>query len=100
MGDYEKHVDTLIQACMDDLFPTDIDCLRTFMFDRLSSIEEATNLLGLYIGLVKLHPDFEKQDLIQAISSGKLTNYIINMHLIKHKSYYSQWFFENKERFM
>jgi len=100
MEAYTKHVDTLMDACGSDEFPEDIECLKTFMFDRLFSEQEARYLLGLYIGLIKLHPDFVKQDLIKALSNNNLTNYLVKMHSGNYQSFYSKWFIENKERFM
>ena len=99
MDKYKKNVDILIQACLDDLFPTDVDCLKMFMFDCVSSMEDATNLLGMYIGLVKLHPDFDKDDFIQAIANGHLKIYLIRMNSTKYQSYYTEWFMKNHARF-
>ncbi len=37
----EQHVNKLEEAVMNDAFPEDEACLRTFLFDRLRSEEEA-----------------------------------------------------------
>lgn len=91
--------DNLIEACLDDTFPDGMDTLKALLFDRLRSEEEAFNLLGVYIGLVKLHPDFRKDELITAIETNKLAEYIVRMHSDKYSSYYAQWFIKHQERF-
>jgi hypothetical protein len=45
--------DYLYQDCLDDRMPDDPDVLENFGFQNLVSYNDRTNLLGLYIGLLK-----------------------------------------------
>ncbi len=92
-------VELLETAIKSDEFPEDETCLRTFLFDKLYTHEEAYNLFGLYIGLIKLHPDYSKEQLIKAVETKTLVDYIVKMHSDKYQSYYSKWFMEILDRF-
>jgi len=92
-------VDMMSRAALGDEFPDDEQCWRAFLFDRCRSEEDLTNLLGLYIGLFKLHPEYKKSELIQAIDSRQLASYLATLHNDHHQSYYSKWFVQNIERF-
>ena len=94
-----KHlVELLENGIKQDEFPEDETCLRTFLFDRLYSYEEAYNLFGLYTGLIKLHPEYSTNSLIKAVEANTLVEYIVKMHSEKYQSYYSKWFIENLDR--
>ncbi len=94
-----KLVDMMSRAALGDEFPDDEQCLRAFLFDRCRSEEDLTNLLGLYIGLFKLHPEYKKDELILAIDSRQLARYLLALHSDLHQSFYSKWFIQNIERF-
>lgn len=95
----QHFVELLENAIKQDEFPEDETCLRTFLFDRLYSYEEAYNLFGLYTGLIKLHPEYSKESLIKAVNTKTLVEYIIKMHSNQYNSYYSKWFIDNIDRF-
>jgi len=63
-------------------------------------MEEAENLLGAYIGMVKLMRRFNKADLQRSIEQNRLAYYITYMY-DQHgqDSYYSKWFRDNFARF-
>jgi hypothetical protein len=56
-------------------------------------------LLGLYIGVVKLHPKYRRQELVQALEDNALASYIELLHSGPYQSFYSKWFLANIERF-
>ena len=93
-------VNNFVLACGKDEFPDDDITLHTFMFDRVHSIEEAENLLGLYIGIVKCMPYFQKDAMAAAVQENKLTQYILAMYdRYGQDSYYSKWFRQTVGRF-
>ena len=97
---YTFFADTLIACCGADEFPEGIDCLRAFLFDRVRNEEEASNLLGVYIGMVKCHPRFNRDDLIAALQTNTLASYITSLYQPPYESYYSKWFLDNVSRFL
>jgi hypothetical protein len=96
------YVSMLLNACYKDIFPEDMNCLCAFMFDCIGSEEEARNLLGVYIGIAKLMPDFIPEELTQALQGGRasLVAYILRMYDdYGDDSYYSKWFRDNITKF-
>jgi|LakMenEpi03Aug12_release.lakeMendotaPanAssembly.Ray.scaffolds.fasta_scaffold999569_1 hypothetical protein len=89
-------VDILVNACYNDEFPDDTNCLRTFMFDKCQNEEDASNLLGVWIGIAKMQK-FKLDDLKKAVHDKDLYKYIVRMYEsyhpdIKKHSYYYRWF--------
>ena len=94
-------VSHLVRACVEDSFPTDEGCLRTFMFDRLRCVEEAECLLGVYIGVVKLLPGFASADLENAVDKGEIAQYVLGLYdAYGQDSFYSAWLRRNMQRFL
>ena len=94
------YTDQLINACMLDEFPKTRECLIAFMFDRCRNEEDCSNLLGVYIGIVKMDPKFKRNNLADAMQQKSLVNYIIKYYDKSGDSYYSKWFRMNIERFL
>jgi len=96
----ERQVNLMIRSVLqEDNFPNDADIGRMFLVHRCISEEEAMYLLGVYIGMFKLHPDFRKEDMVDAIVRGELPQYIADLHTGAMQSFYSRWFVSNLERF-
>lgn len=94
-------VSHLVRACTEDSFPTEEGCLRTFMFDRVRSVEEAECLLGVYIGAVKLLPAFVSGDLANAVDNGEIAQYVLGLYdAYGQDSFYSAWLRRNMQRFL
>ena len=91
-------VEQLVDSCNNNNFPKNKECLNCFMFDRCRNLTECSNLLNLYIGLVKL-PDFQEDELKRAINTKNLVNYIINMYKDKPNTFY-KWFKFNILKFL
>lgn len=95
----------MIQACLSDEFPDNMETLKTFMFDRCRTEEEMSHLLGIWIDLIKLHPRFSREQLQQAVQEKTLVSYILKMYesyhpQVENYSYYFRWFKLNIERFL
>ncbi len=95
-----RQVNMMIRAVLhEDFWPNDDDVCRMFLLDRCSGAEEANFLLGVYIGMFKLHPRWFKEGMIDAIMIGKLAQYIADLHQPPMQSFYSKWFVSNVARF-
>ena len=92
--------DQLIHACMLNEYPKTRECLIAFMFDRCRNEEDCENLLGVYIGVIKLNSKFKSNELADAMQNKLLVNYIIRFYDKVGDSYYSKWFRMNIERFL
>jgi hypothetical protein len=73
---------------------------RVFRFNKCNDIEEVQNLFGLYIGMVKLHSRYKKEDFLNYINANKMIGYIRWLYSGNVQSYYSRWFANNYKRFL
>ncbi len=66
----------LLHCVIKDLLPSDPSCLNAFLFNTCNNKEEEIKLFGVYIGLLKLTPDFDATAFIQNAKQDTLPEYI------------------------
>lgn len=96
------YVKALVDGCCGEAFPHDPEFLSVFMFDRLNphDYEEEFNcLMGVYVGMIKGIRKFHQDDLVRAVKEKSVANYILSLYSGNVRSYYSDWFRKNINRF-
>lgn len=83
-------VDILIAAAKNDEFPYDRITLSTFWFNQCDSVEELSNLLGLYKDITLFYAKFKKNEFEKAVEQNTLLEYILTVY--NQPSYYFDWF--------
>lgn len=96
----------LFRACGADEFPTDINCLKTFLFDKCRSDEDVTNLFGLWQDITKIMDikNVDISELVTAIEKKNLIRFIQKMYdlyniIAIEQCYYYKWFMLNLDQF-
>jgi hypothetical protein len=93
---------TLFSSCGKDEFPKDIDCLKTFLFDKCRSEQDCSRLLGLWIGLYKIMDmnNIKTEALAKAVEEKKLISFIQETYKLNYDSaFYFEWFTSNIDQF-
>ena len=83
-------VANITKAVYYDEFPEDELTLKTFLFDRCSSPEDCSHLLGLYNDIIHVYHNYNEDVFIKAVEEHALLDYIL--YTYNQPSYYFNWF--------
>jgi hypothetical protein len=96
----DKIVSELIDACWNGEYPESNECLEAFRFTKCRTIEDCSNLLGLYVDIITIDKKFKKEKMKTAIEENKIIEYILEVSKNYGDSYYITWFNNNIQQFI